>query len=107
VPSWLLASLIFVVWCLWAVAAVAQRPTEDARRGTPAGQRGGVSILPGIPVFPVVLWGIARMIDRPIDPCGTWTVVGAHGVFAACLVVSFVLDWRYHRSVDGAAGRGR
>jgi hypothetical protein len=107
VPSWLLASLIFVVWCLWAVAAVAQRAAEDVRRGTPEGQPGGVSILPVIPAFPVVLWGIAWLIDRVIDPWGTWAVAGAHGVFAACLVVTLVRDWRDLRSLDGAAGRGR
>jgi hypothetical protein len=107
VPSWLLASLIFVVWCLWAVAAVAQRAAEDARRGTPAVQRGGVSILRVIPVFPVVVWGIVWMIDCAIDPRGKCAVAGAHDVFAACPVVSLMRDWRYHRSVDGAAWRGR
>jgi hypothetical protein len=90
-----------------SVVPVAQRAAEDVRRGTPEGQRGGVSILPDIPVFPVVLWGIAWLIDRAIDPWGTWAVAGAHGVFAACLVVSLVRDWRYLRSLAGAAGRGR
>ena len=105
-PSWLLASLIFVVWCLWTVA-VAQRAAEDVRRGTPEGQRGGVSILPVIPAFPVVLWGIAWLIDRAIDPWGTWAVGVAHGVFAACLTVSLVRDWQCVRSLDRAAGRDR
>ena len=105
-PSWLLASLIFVVWCLWTVA-VAQRAAEDVRRGTPEGQRGGVSILPVIPAFPVVLWGIAWLFDRGIDPSGTWAVAGAHGVFAACLVVSLVRGCGYLRSLDLAPGRGR
>jgi hypothetical protein len=73
-PSWLLASLLFVGWCLWAVAAVSQRAAEAVRRGTPEGQRGAVSILPFIPVFSVVLWGIAWLLDRAIDPCVTWAV---------------------------------
>ena len=106
-PSWLLASFIFVVWSLSIVAAVVQRAADDARDGTPEGQRGGVSILPGIPVFPIALWGIAWLIDRVLNPWGTWAIAGAHGVFAACLIASLVRDWRYLRSLDDAAGRGR
>lgn len=103
--SWLLALFILVVWCLWVVAAAAQRAAEDARRGIPEGQRGGVSILPVIPVFPVVLWVIAWLIDRAFSPWGTWAIGVAHGVFAAYMAVSLVRDWRCLRTLDGAAGR--
>ena len=92
--SWRLALFILVVWCLWAVASAAQRAAKDARRGSPEGQRGGVSILPVIPVLPTVLWGIAWLIDRAASPWGTWGVGTAHGVFAACLAVSLVRAWR-------------
>lgn len=106
-PSWLLALFILVVWCLWAVAAAAQCAAEQARHGVPEGQRSGVSILPVIPVFPMVLWGIAWLIDRAASPWGTWAVGVAHGVFAAYLTVSVVRDWRCLRSLDDAAGRDR
>jgi hypothetical protein len=107
VPSWLLALFILVVWCLWAVAVAAQRAVEDARRGIPEGRRGGVSIFPVIPVFPVVLWGIGWLIDRAVSPWGTWAVGVAHGVFAACLAVSLSRDWPCLRSLDDTAGRDR
>lgn len=98
--SWLLALFILVVWCLWAVVAVAEREAEDARRGIPEGQRGGVSLLPVIPVFPIGLWCIAWLIDRVVSPWGTWIVGSAHGVLAVCLTVSLVRALRCLRSLD-------
>ena len=70
-PSWLLAWFILLVWCLWAVATAAQHAADAARRGIPKGQRGGVSLLPVIPVYPVLAWGIAFLIDRVANPWGT------------------------------------
>jgi len=99
-PSWLLGLFFFFVWSLWAVAAVAQRAAEDARRGIPEGQRGGVSFLPVIPVFPAVLWGIAWLIDWAASPWGTVVVGVAHSVFAVCLAVSLVRDYLYLRSLE-------
>ena len=105
--SWPFAVFLLVVWCLWAGAAAAHRAAEDARRGIPEGQRGGVSILPAIPVFPVVSWSIAWLMDRAVSPWGTWAVGVSHGVFAACLFISLVRDRRRIRLVKGGAGRGR
>lgn len=92
---WLLLVLIFAVWCVWAVAAAARRHIADARRGVPAGERGGVSVFPVIPLFPLILWGLALKIDDSSSPWGTVTIGSAHALFAAFLVVSIVRDlWR-------------
>ncbi len=92
-PAWVLLSFILLVWCLWAVAAAAERAAEEARRGIPVGQRGGVSILPVIPLFPLSLWGAAWVIDRVAHPWGTIAVGVSHVVFALYLTVSLVRDW--------------
>ncbi len=101
--SWQLALFIFAVWCLWAVAGAAERAADEARRGIPREIRGGISILPVIPVFPVVLWAIAWLIDLVVSPWGTWTIGIAHGVFAVCLAVSLVRNARCVRSLDDVA----
>jgi len=93
-PWWLLLALIFFVWCLWAVAATAQVAVENARRPLPDGQRSGMSPAPVIPIFPLVLWGVAILIDLVVDPWGTIIFGSLHAVFAAILVVSIVRDWR-------------
>ncbi len=98
--SWPLLAGVFVVWCLWAIAASIQRAAEDARKGIPKEQRGGVSILPVIPLNPLVLWGVACLIDDFSSPWGTLIVGTGHGVFAAFLFVSIVRDWMCLRSID-------
>jgi hypothetical protein len=98
-PAWALPVFVFLVWCLWAMAAAAQRGAADARRGIPAEQWGGVSIFPAIPVFPLAFWGIAWLIDHAASPWGTILVGGPHVVFAVCLAVSLVRDVRYLRSL--------
>lgn len=102
-PPWVLPLFVFIVWCLWALAAAAQCAAEDARRGIPDGQRAGTSLAPAIPVFPLALWGAAWLIDYAASPWGTRLVGGAHAVFAVCLVVSLVRDLRCLRSHDRPA----
>ncbi len=98
--SWPLLVGVFVVWCLWAIAASIQRAAEDARKGIPKEQRGGVSILPVIPLNPLVLWGVAYLIDDVSNPWGTLIVGAGHGVFAVLLMISIVRDWMCLRSID-------
>ncbi len=99
-PWWLLLAYIFFVWCLWTVACTAQNGVEDARRPLPNGQRRGTSPLPGILIFPLVLWGIAELIDLIVDPWGTIILGSLHAVFAMMLVVSIIRDvWRLRSAV--------
>lgn len=94
-PGWVLPVLLFVVWCLWALAAIVGLRARELRRGTPKEQRGGVSILPVIPLFPMVFWGVAWVADRWFAPWGTLAVGVAHTVLAAAMLFALVRDLRF------------
>ena len=92
-PWWLLLLFIFFVWCLWAVAAAAQLAVEDARRPLPNGARRNLSVVPVLPVYPLILWGVAVLLNTVWDQCGTILVGCLHALFAMVLVVSIARDW--------------
>lgn len=94
--SWLLLGFLAVVWCLWAVAAAA---AEAVRAATDGRKVHGVSILPVIPFYPLVLWGVALLIDRAAAPWGTRVVAAGHAAFAVALAASIIRDrWRLRRA---------
>jgi len=97
-PWWLLLLIVFFVWCLWAAAGAAQVAVENARHPLPDGQRRGMSFVPVIPVFPLVFWGAAKLIDLVVDPWGTRIVASLHAAFAIILVTSIVPDSMHLRS---------
>jgi hypothetical protein len=101
--SWPLLVFIFLVWCLWLIASVFQRAVADARRGVPEHERGGVSVLPGIPVFPLAFWGVALLIDRVANPWGTLIVGFLHAFFGVFLTAIIVRAWWHLRSLDRPA----
>ncbi len=106
INQWILAGGIFLVWCLWVLACAIAVAASDARRGVPPGERRRTSCLPGIPLFPVVFWGIAWIINRLFPSWGTITVGGFHVLFAIVLIVVIVRDLRCIRSVDGPSRPG-
>ncbi|NUO75269.1 MAG: hypothetical protein HOQ32_04570 [Lysobacter sp.] len=95
--SWSLPVLLFAVWCLWAFTAIAERRARDLRLGVPEERRGGVSVLPVIPLFPLFFWGMAWLIDRWFSPWGSLTIGAIHVVLAAMMAYSLARDWRYLR----------
>ncbi len=97
-PPWVLLLFILLVWCLWAVAAATELAAEDALRGVPAEQRRGVSLFPILPVFPLILWGFAWLIDRAAGPWGSMIVGAGHLVFTVYLTVSIARNARRLRS---------
>ncbi len=101
--TWSLPVFLFVVWLLWVIACAGQNAESDARRGIPEGRRGGASIYPCIPVFPLAFWGAAWMIDSVVSPWGSIIVGRAHVVFAILLIVSILRDARHLRSIDRPA----
>ena len=101
--TWFLLVFLFIVWSLWVVACAGEAAVRDARRGIPEGKRGGASIVPFIPVFPLAFWGLAWIIDRVVSPWGSIIVGGAHVVFVILLIVSIVRYLRHLRSIDGPA----
>lgn len=48
--------------------------------GVPKHKRRGVSIVPGIPIFPLFFWGLAAVLDRFIGPWGTRFILYDHGL---------------------------
>ena len=74
---------------------------RDARRGIPEAERGGTSILPGMPVFPLVFWGIALAGDWVMVRWGSILVGAFHVVFGITLVVSIVRGVLELRALEG------
>src|SRR5438067_436491 len=99
-PSWLLLVFLFATWFVWVIACAAEKAVGGVLRGLPEGQRGSVSIAPGIPLFPLAFWGIALLIDFVVDPWGTWIICLAHVVFLVRLLVSIVRNRFRLRSLD-------
>ena len=98
---WLLPVFIFLVWSLWIGASAMGVAVENARRGTPEAERSGVSILPGMPLFPLAFWGIALAGNWAAPPWGSILVVAFHVAFGGTLIVSIVRSIRALRAIDG------
>jgi uncharacterized membrane protein YcjF (UPF0283 family) len=98
--SWLLPLFLFATWFVWIVACSAEKAVDEARRGVQENQRGGVSIVPGIPLFPLAFWGIALLADFIIDPWGTWVIGLAHAAFLVLLLSSIVRNWLRLRTLS-------
>jgi hypothetical protein len=101
--SWPLLLLITTAWLFWAFATAARLAVEDARRQVPEDQRRGVSLLPVIPVLPLVLWGVALLVDLVAEPWGTRVVGFAHVVMAVLAAGSFVRDLWLVRPLNRSA----
>ena len=102
-PTWLLPVLVFGVWSLWAFAAVAEKRAQEVRAGTPLERRGGVSILPIIPFFPLFFCGVAWVVDRFFHPWGSVVVGGLHVVLALLMLATLFRDLRFCRLHDRRA----
>ena len=101
-PAWVLLLLLFVAWFLWLLACMAEVALSEASKGIPEGERRGVSILPGMPLFPLVFWGIALLIDQFVEPWGTNVVAGIHLVLSLVWLVSAIRDIRELSKIEHA-----
>ena len=90
--DWLLPFVV-LVWLMWAVAATLQVRVWDVVDPLPNGQPRGMSALPVIPLFPLLLWGLAKLIDHGIAPWGTVAIGSLHVLFALALSISIIRDW--------------
>lgn len=88
--SLLLPAFISFVWMLWLFACLLDKAVQDDRLGIPPGERHGVSIAPGIPVFPLAFWGAAVLINLFAAPWGTRIVGGFHLLLGTTFVYSIV-----------------
>ena len=69
------AAFLFVVWFLFVLVPVLDKKAK--------GQTGGVSILPGFPVFPLIAWGLAALLDLIHDRLGYYIIGGLHVILLA------------------------
>ena len=101
--TWMLPLQLFGVWFLWAIAAAAEKRAHEIRCGTLEEQRGGVSIFPAIPLFPLLFWGVAWLVDRFFSPWGSTVVGGLHTFLALLMLVTSSRGARFCRQHDRCA----
>ena len=99
---WSLLALLLFVWVLWLFASMAEVAVSEARKGIPEGERRQVSLLPGIPVFPLLFWGIALLFDWISSPWGTLVIVGVHIILGIFWAVSIIRYTRALAQIDSA-----
>lgn len=95
IPNWLLPLLLFAVWSLWALAAIAELRAKELREGVAKELRGGVSVVPVLPLFPLGFWGAAALVDVWAGPWGTVVIGALHLLLALAMVFTLVRDLRY------------
>ncbi len=94
--SLLLIAFVFFVWLLWGATAILEKAVKNS--GLPVEKRGGVSLFPIIPIFPLFFWGLAALIDRFYSPWGLQVVAGLHALYA---IVLLVFIFRYSTRLIG------
>ena len=88
------------IWFVWAIAEGYQKAVDQARRGIPENERGGVSLLPVFPVCPLIAWGFALLIDLSYEPWGTIVVCAIHVPFTIVAVFTIPRDFVRLRALD-------
>ena len=96
--SWLLLLVLFAAYTAALLAAVGEKAIEDAKDPLPNGATRGTSCVPVIPLFPLVMWGVALLIDEVADQWGTWIIGGLHLAMLVFGATSFGASlWRLWR----------
>ena len=77
---------LFVVWLLFASLPVLEKKAK--------GESGGVSIVPGFPIFPLIAWGLSALLDLIHNRLGYYIVGGSHIILLVC-VMGFAAKYLY------------
>ena len=85
-PPWALPTLIFGAWLLWAVASAAALIRQAAKDG----HERSVSLFPVIPVIPLLVWGLAYVVDWLAAPWGTLVIGSLHVILVVVVAWSIV-----------------
>jgi len=83
----LLPITIFTAWLAFTILPAGPKAIEDAKLGVPDDQCQGTSIMPLFPFLPMLMWGVAWLINRRFSPWGTWGMLWLH---VAILVLSLI-----------------
>lgn len=74
----MLPLFLFLVWFIVVLVPVLEKKAK--------GKSGGVSILPGFPIFPLVAWGLAALLDLIHARLGYYIIGGFHVILLACAI---------------------
>jgi hypothetical protein len=74
---------------VWAIVVLMPALEKWAKR-----QTGGVSILPGFPIMPLLAWSIGALLDWICPRLGYYVIGGLHVILLAVSVV-FALKYLY------------
>ena len=77
---------LFVVWFIVVLIPVLEKKAKS--------QPGGVSILPGFPIMPLLAWGLAALLDWIHPKLGYYAIGGLHIILLAAAVV-FAVKYLY------------
>ena len=90
----------FLVWITWIPAVLIEKKA--------AGDDGYTSILPVIPLYPLVAWGAALGLNRLGEKWGTFSIGGIHVVLLFWMLFTIWRSWqtlRQKRAEQGGAGQ--
>ena len=87
-----------LIWSLHMYCSAMRNAIEDARNGLPEERRRGVSILPAIPLIPLLFMSLAALIDRWHNPYGTLSIAGLHMAYGVFLIAYIALNWQQTRN---------
>lgn len=92
---WTLVAIV-VAWLLWAVVCRLALAADKLQKKRPPDA--GFSIVPVIPLFPLLFIGLAWLIDRFASPWGTRIVGGLHLLLIAIYLIGIIYEARRMRS---------
>jgi hypothetical protein len=75
---------LFGVWAVVVLMPVLEKRAKN--------QPGGVSILPGFPVMPLMAWGLAALLDWVYPKLGYYAIGGLHCIL---MIVALVYTVKY------------
>ena len=93
----LLPLILCLSWLTIAIAPAGRLAIEDEQKGVPDDKKRGTSICPTFPVIPLILWGIAWILDRVISPWGARIFITLHLVlfiFALFILIRDITQLR-------------
>ena len=79
--------ILNLMWLIIQLAAVPDKILEAKKKGT---KPGGVSIMPGIPMFPLVFCVVAWGINLIKTDIGFWIVGILHGILVVVAIIYIV-----------------
>ena len=93
---WTLVAIVVVAWLLWAAVGLFSLEADKIQKKRPPDA--GFSILPVVPLFPLLFIGLAWLIDEYAWPWGTRIIGGLHVLLIVIYLVGIVYEMRRTRS---------